>query len=174
MEQPARKRFTIPRKAGTIIGIVVIALAVIAVLIDGPHEVEHDSLFAPPPQPTVVVTNPISNTTLHQTHDYKGVHIVFTKAEMATKFSDDFKRGGKYVVRVSLNTTNNNKDTIGVDYFNLTRLILPSGQAVQGKVASINAAVYPGQPQNGYVDFPVNEKIDLSQIKIQFDNQLLS
>ena len=93
---------------------------------------------------------------------------------MATKFSDDFKRGGKYVVRVSLNTTNNNKDTIGVDYFNLLRLILPSGQAVQGKVSSINAAVYPGQPQSGYVDFPVNEKIDLSQIKLQFDNKLLS
>ncbi|GCE16816.1 hypothetical protein [Dictyobacter kobayashii] len=173
MEQPAKKRLHISHRTGTILGLVVIALAVISVLYSGPHEVEHDSLFAAPPTPTVVVTNPVASTNLHQTYDYNGVHIVFTKAEMASKFSDDFKHGGNYVVRISLNTTNNNQDTIGVDYFNLTRLILPSGQSVQGKVASINAAVYPGKPQSGYVDFPVNDKIDLSQIKLQFNKTVL-
>lgn len=93
---------------------------------------------------------------------------------MASKFSDDFKPGGTYVVRVSLNTTNNNSNTIGVDYVSLTRLILPSGQSIKGKVASINAAVYPGKPQSGYIDFPVNDKVDLTQIKLQFNKTMLS
>ncbi|GCE03118.1 hypothetical protein [Dictyobacter aurantiacus] len=174
MEQPAKKRRLISPRMGTILGIIVIAIAVYGVLRSGPHEVEHDSLFAPPPTPTVVVTNPVASTDLHQKYTYNGVNITFTKAELASKFSDDFKPGGTYVVRVSLNTTNNNSDTIGVDYVSLTRLILPSGQSVKGKVASINAAVYPGKPQSGYIDFPVNDKIDLSQLKLQFDKTVLS
>lgn len=49
MEQPAKKRPFISPRIGTILGIIVIALAVFGVLRSGPHEVEHDSLFAPPP-----------------------------------------------------------------------------------------------------------------------------
>lgn len=172
-ERPAQKRSLISGKRGTILGIIVIVIAVILVLQSGPHEVEHDSLFALPPTPTIVVTNYLGQAPLHQTYQYQGVQMVFTKAEQATKFSDDFKRGGHYVVRVSLNTTNNLKEPLGLDYVALTRLVLPNGNKITAAVASINAAVYPGRPQSGYLDFHVDDPVDLSNLKIEFNKTML-
>lgn len=173
MEPTTRKRSFISRRWGTIIGIIVIAIAVIATMQSGPHEVAHDPLFGAPPPPVVTVTKLSATTNLHQTYNYNGVHIIFTKAELAAKFSDDIKSHNNYVVRVSMTTTNKLKESIGVDYVNLTWLILPNGEKVPGKLASISKAVYPEQIQGGYVDFPVTNKIDLSQIKLQFNNTVL-
>ncbi|GCF08033.1 hypothetical protein [Dictyobacter arantiisoli] len=169
-----KKRSFISRRWGTILGLIVIAIAVVSVLLSGPHEVEHDSLFAPPAAATIVVTNQVADTALHQTYVYQDVHLSFTRATLASKFSDDFKLHSKYVVRVYLDTTNTLKDAIGVDYVSLTSLILPNGTKVGGKLASINAAVYPGEKQSGYIDFPLNEKIDLTRIQIQFNNTVLA
>lgn len=174
IETPVKKRSFISRRRWTIIGIIVIIIAVIATLQSGPHEVEHDTLFGAPPPPTVVVTKPGAEVNLHQTYNYEGVHIIFTKAQIASKFSDDIKSTNNYVVRVSMNTTNKLNDSVGIDYVNLTWLILPNGDKVQGKLASINKAVYPGQAQSGYVDFAISNKIDLSHIKLQFNNVVLS
>jgi hypothetical protein len=173
-EQPTKRRSFISRRWGTIIGIIVIAIAVIGTVQSGPHEVEHDTLFGEPPPPVVTVTKLSAQANLHQTYTYNGVHIVFTKAELAAKFSDDIKSTNNYVVRVSMSTTNQLNEAIGVDYVNLTWLILPNGEKIPGKLASISKAVYPGQAQSGYVDFPVANKVDLSQIKLQFSNSVLS
>jgi hypothetical protein len=174
IESLIRKRSFISRKKGTIIGLVVIIIAVIAILLSGPHEVEHDPLFGAPPAPTVSVTNLSAEVNLHQTYNYDGVHIMFTKAELANKFSDDIKSTNNYVVRISMNTTNKLDDAVGIDYVNLTWLILPNGDKIPGKLASISKAVYPGQAQSGYVDFPITAKVNLSEIKLQFNNAVLS
>lgn len=173
IETPVKKRSFISRRRWTIIGIIVIIAAVIGTLQSGPHEVEHDTLFGEPSPPTVTVTHPGAEVNLHQTYNYEGVQIMFTKAQIASKFSDDIKAKDNYVVRVSMNTTNKLNDSIGVDYVNLTWLILPNGEKIPGKLASISKAVYPGQAQSGYVDFAIHNQIDLSQIKLQFNNTVL-
>ncbi len=174
MEPPTKKRSFISRKWGTILGIIVIAIAVIATILSGPHEVEHDDLFGPPPPPVVTATKLSGETTLHQTYNYNGVHVMFTKAELAANFSDDTMTTSNYVVRISMSSTNQLAESIGVDYVNLTWLILPNGEKIPGKLSSISKAVYPGQAQSGYVDFPVTNKIALSQIKLQFNDTVLS
>ena len=174
IDPPTKKRSFISRKWGTLIGLIVIVIAVILTLQSGPHEVEHDTLFGEPSPPTVTITNLSAQTNLHQTVDYQGVHIVFIKAQLAHKFSDDIKSRDNYVVRISMNTTNKLTDSVGIDYVNLAWLILPNGDKIPGKLASISKAVYPGQAQSGYVDFPIHTEIDLSQIKLQFNNTVLS
>jgi hypothetical protein len=174
IETPTKKRSFITGRRGTIIGVIVIIIAVIATIRSGPVEPEHDTLFGEPPPPTIVVTNSVAEVTLHQTYTYEGVHIMFTNAELASKFSDDTQSTNNYVVRISMNTTNKLTESIGVNYVNLTWLILPNGDKIPGKLASISKAVYPTQTQSGYIDFPVASKINLSQIKVQFNNVVLS
>ena len=46
MEQATKKRRLLSPRTGTIIGIIVIVLAALSIIISGPREAEHDSLFS--------------------------------------------------------------------------------------------------------------------------------
>ena len=172
MEQATKKRRLLSPKMGTIIGIIVIALAAVAVIISGPREAEHDTLFGDDPTPTVQVTNLLESATINRAIDYQGVHIAFGQVMLATKFSDDNKsvgNVGKYTVRVSMNTSNNNQTSVGIEYASLMYLVLPNGNKISPKLLSVKASELPGQPQSGFADFPVTEQVNLATLKLQFD-----
>lgn len=172
-----RKRLHISPRTGTIIGIVVIILAVIGTLISGPHEKEHDSLFSGEPTATPVVTSLFSSQAVKQSLVYQGVTVNLTQTLLATKFSDDIKTEGnvgKYTLRVMIHTKNSNKDTIGVDYAHLIQIVLQNGQKIAPKLVSIDAVEYPGRTQQGFIDFPVDQKVDLSGLKLQFAQQIVA
>jgi len=163
---------------GTILGIIVIALAVIGTLISGPHEKEHDSLFSSEPTATVVATNPLGQQPVKQSLTYESVNINVTQVLQATKFSDDIKtegKVGKYTLRVMINTKNSDSasQTIGVDYARLMQVILPNGQKIAPKLVSVDAVEYPGREQSGFVDFPLNQPVSLSGLKLQFAQQIV-
>jgi hypothetical protein len=169
-----KKRPFISPKVGGIIGIIVIALAVIATIISGPHEQEYDNLFGPPlVTPTVSVTNLIATQPVKQQFSYQGVNVYLTQALLANKFSDDRKSTGKYTVRVMLNTKSTNTEAVGVKYDSLLHLLLPNGQIVDTKLVSINAVELPNTPQSGFVDFPVSEKVDLATLELQMGSQIV-
>lgn len=170
MEQS--KRLSLSPRTGTILGIIVIILAVIATLLSGPHEKEHDSLFSGEPAASPVATNLLSQQTIKQQLEYRGITVNFTQTALATKFSDDQKTTGgtgKYTLRVMVNTQNHNTgETIGVDYARLIQLILQNGQKISPKLVSIDAVEYPGRKQSGFVDFWVNQPISLKGLQLQF------
>jgi hypothetical protein len=169
-----KKRPRITLRVGTLIGILVIALAVAATIISGPHEPEYDNLFGPPLiTPTVSVTNLLATQNVKQQLVYEGVNISVTQTLLASKFSDDTKetKAGTYVVRVMVNTTNKNMQPVGLDYANRMHLILPDGQRTSGQLSTVNEAVLPQAPQSGYIDFPVPQKVDLSTLQLQLGSQ---
>ncbi len=173
MEQGTKKRRLLSPRAGTIIGITVIVLAAISIIISGPREAEHDSLFGDDPTPTIQVTNLLEKANVGQAVDYQGVHVTFGQVMLATKFSDDRKsvgNVGKYTVRVFMDTKNNNTNSVGIEYASLIYLVLPNGDEIQPKLLSVKAVVLPGQPQSGFVDFPVKEKVDLATLKLRFNS----
>jgi len=177
MEQATKKRRLLSPRTGTIIGIIVIVLAALSIIISGPREAEHDSLFSDDPTPTIQVTNLLAKANVDRAIDYQGVHITFGQAMLATKFSDDRKsvgRVGRYTVRVLMDTKNSNQSSVGIEYASLIHLILPNGDEIQPKLLSVKAVVLPGQPQSGFVDFPVQEKVDLATLKLRFDSTQFS
>ena len=170
----AKKRPRVSFRIGTLVGILVIALAVIATIISGPHEPEYDNLFGPPLiTPTVSVTNLVATHAVKQQLVYKGVSINITQTLLAAKFSDDTKKTkpGSYVVRVMVNTTNKNTQPVGLDYASELHLILPGGQSVSGQLSTVNEGVLPQAPQNGFIDFPVPTQVDLSALQLHIGSQ---
>jgi hypothetical protein len=173
MEQVTKKRRLISPRTGTIIGIIVIVLAAISIILSGPREAEHDSLFSDDPTPTIQVTNLLAQANVDRAIDYQGVHVTFGQAILATAFSDDKKsvgNVGKYTVRVFMNTNNTNQSSVGIEYASLIHLVLPNGDEIQPKLLSVKAVVLPGQLQSGFVDFPVQDKVDLTTLKLRFDS----
>ncbi len=173
MEQATKKRRLLSPRTGTIIGITVIVLAAISIIISGPREAEHDSLFGDDPTPTIQVTNMLEKANIDRAIDYQGVHITFGQAVLATAFSDDRKsvgNVGKYTVRVFVDTKNSNQNSVGIEYASLMHLVLPNGDEIQPKLLSVKAVVLPGQPQSGFADFPVQDKVDLATVKLRFDS----
>jgi hypothetical protein len=156
---------------GTIIGITVIVLAAISIIISGPREAEHDSLFGNDPTPTVQVTNLLEKANVNRAIDYQGVHVTFGQVMLAKKFSDDRKsvgNVGKYTVRVLMDTKNNRQSSIGIEYASLMYLVLPNGDRISPKLLSVKAAELPGKAQSGFADFPVTEQVSLTTLKLQF------
>ncbi len=177
MEQATKKRRLLSPKMGTIIGITVIVLAAISVIISGPREAEHDTLFGNDPTPTIQVTNLLEKASVNRAIDYQGVHVAFGQVMLATKFSDDRKsvgNVGKYTVRVFMNTNNNNQSSVGVKYASLMYLVLPNGDKISPKLLSVKAVELPGQPQSGFADFPVSQQVNLAALKLQFDRTQFS
>jgi hypothetical protein len=176
LEQPVKKRTRISPRTWTIIAIIVIIIATIVVIISGPDEEEHDSLFGNDSQPTVVVKNLVNSQNIDQRITYNGMQLVFTNVSQASSFSDDrhsdYVKG--YTVRVLVQATNPSTQIIGTDYSSLVSLRLPSGASVKPELISINAESMPGKTQDGYFDFAVTEKVDLSTLIVTIGDTQVS
>lgn len=173
MEQVTKKRRLFSPRTGTIIGITVIVLAALSIIISGPREAEHDTLFGDEPTPTIQVTSLLEKANVNRAIDYQGVHVAFGQVMLAKKFSNDRKsvgNVGKYTVRVFIDTKNNSQSSIGIEYASLIYLVLPNGDRISPKLLSVKAAELPGQGQSGFADFPVAEQVSLATLKIQFNS----
>jgi hypothetical protein len=173
MEQITKKRRLFSPRTGTIIAITVIVLAALSIIISGPREAEHDTLFGDEATPTIQVTSLLEKANVNRSIDYQGVHVAFGQVMLAKKFSDDRKsvgNVGKYTVRVFMDTKNNNQSSIGIEYASLMYLVLPNGDRISPKLLSVKAAELPGQGQSGFADFPVVDQVSLATLKLQFDN----
>ena len=170
-----RKRlYALPSWAQVVIAIVVVCLIVVLVVAYAPKYGDSDNVTGDQfSVPTVVVTNQIETTTINHAMIYRGVHINVSQAVLASAFSDDHKRAGTYTLRVKIQTKNPNSDPVGVDYVSLTRLALPSGELVKPKLVGLKPMEIPGRAQNGFIDFPLSEKVPLSQLSLHFNDQVI-
>lgn len=158
----------------TILGVVVIIFATIMVAIYAPPQ-RPSPIMGPEPVATVLVTNSQGILTVDQEIEFKGVHLTIKQVELAEKFSDDRSRGGKYTLRLRVETINKGEEVIGVNYAEDVYLILPDGESVRTKRMSIKPSALPGQLQTGYFDYPLNQAVELSELKVRFsDGQIIS
>jgi hypothetical protein len=169
-----RKWLKSPR-VRTMLGIAIIAIIVIYTILFAPKEQDTNiGLINDPTTPTVGVTNPIGTLTVNRSVDVQGVHMTVTQVQEATAFSDDRKRGGKYIVRVSMQTINNGQNTIGVKYDSIARLVLPDGEVIAPKLVNLSPAELPKLQQDGYIDFAVMNQVDLSSLTLRLDSETVA
>jgi hypothetical protein len=170
MDQIEKKRRFRSVRIGTLIAIAVIMLAVIMVLFYAPPEGETNNVSGDAEMtPTIGITNLMEKVEINHTFQYKGIDITVSQAMIATKFSDDKNRAGKYTVRVMVKTQNKGQEILGVDYASLAHLVLPDGKVIETKRVSVKPLEMPNQPQTGYFDFPVDTQVPLSSLSLRFD-----
>jgi len=162
--------FSSPR-VRTALGAAIILLITILAVLYAPPEGEANNVSGdlPPGTPTVVVTNQLDSIAINRAIEFRGVNIAIKEAKLATKFSDDRKRDGKYTLRVEVDAINKGNSVVGVDYASLVYLVMPDGKKVPTKLISIQADALPGQLQSGFFDFPLSAPVSLSDLQIIFE-----
>ena len=123
--------------------------------------------------PPAVLNNPVDTLTVNRSTDFNGAHITVMQVQEAGAFSDDSKHGGAYTVRVYLQAKNGGQAAVGVDYLSDARLLLPNGQTSAPLYLSIAPVVLPGQMQDGFLDFPVSNKVALSSLMLRFGSGVM-
>ncbi|QBD81885.1 hypothetical protein EPA93_40285 [Ktedonosporobacter rubrisoli] len=120
----------------TILGILIILVVTVLAVLYAPPEGESNNVTGDLPYtPTVTINNLVETVNINRSFTYGDVHITVTKAMLATKYSDDRRRGGVYTVRVMAQAENKGAQPVGVDYISLTRLVLPDGQEIAPSVS---------------------------------------
>ena len=133
-----------------------------------PNEGTSSDLVTPP----AVITNAAGTLTVNRGVDYNGAHVTVTQVQEAGSFSDDTKQSGAYTVRVYLETKDGGQAPAGINYTSDVRLLLPNGQTSAPLYLNIAPVTLPGQVQDGYLDFPVSSKVDLSSLRMRFGSAL--
>ena len=164
------RRFFTPRVRLALGAAIILLITILAVLY-APPEGESNNVSGDLPlgTPTVVVMNRLDSVAINRTVEFKGVHITIKNAALATKFSDDRKRNGKYTLRVNADAINKGDSVLGIAYESLVYLVMPSGESVPTKLISIKADALPGQLQSGFFDFPLSAPVPLSDLKVIFE-----
>jgi hypothetical protein len=169
-------RFRWPRfprlsgRAKTIIALAVIAVAVVLAFY-APPEGDSDNITGDLPYtPTVTMTNVVGSIPLKQQAMLDGMQLTLTQATEASKFSDDRRPGGNYVIRVQVVAENTLDSTLGINYETLVRLQLPDGTLVAPKYISVHPSSLPKSVQSGYFDFPVAAPVPLAALILHLGN----
>src|SRR6266436_354431 len=97
------RRFFSPRVRIALGAAIVLLITILAVLY-APPEGESNNISGdlPPGTPTIVVTSQLDSIAINRAIEFQGVNIAIKDATLATKFSDDHKRNGKYTLRVEV------------------------------------------------------------------------
>lgn len=153
----------------TILGIVVIALVVALGVIYGPHYDTDNTTTGDSPAPAVTVTGQTSALNVNRSVVYQGVTITVTSVVQAQSFSDDGKSQyahTRYVLRVYLHVQapHSQKSALGLNYTDLSRLVLSDGTQVRSNLAQISPDILPGQNEDGFLDFWMNTPLNLAEL----------
>ncbi|MBE3561182.1 MAG: hypothetical protein IMW89_18475, partial [Ktedonobacteraceae bacterium] len=123
----------------TLLGLAIICVLVVGAFFAPPQGMSMNvSGDTPPTAPTApTVTNLIEKVTINHTLQYRGVQITVLDAALASRFSDDRSRAGKYTVRVMVRTQNPGQTMVGIEYNNIVRLVTANGTTIAPKRISI-------------------------------------
>jgi hypothetical protein len=152
-----------------ILGALIILVITILVLKYAPSQGHSSNVTGDlPSTPTVSTVDQLSELPIEQAVDLGGIRVAVKRAVLASNFSDDRKRIGVYTLRVLVDTQNSTKDVLGYSFNANVHLILPDGQVVPTKLISVSASLLPQQKESGFFDFPLQQPLELEQLKLQF------
>jgi hypothetical protein len=121
--------------------------------------------------PTPQMTNPVSSVTLNRLVNVEGVGITIAQVQQASNFSDLQGQASPYTLRVYIETRNDGKEPISVDFTGNTRLLLPDGKAIAPTLITVSPLNLPKAAQVGYLDFPLQQTAALSGMVLRFDSK---
>ncbi len=119
--------------------------------------------------PIATPNNLVSSVMVNRSVTVSGLQLTITQVQQAGSFSNANKHSGRYTVRVYLETHNAGQEPADVDFVNRMRLLLPNGQAIAPQVLSIYPLTLPKASQTGFIDFPLQNTVQLASTMIRFD-----
>ncbi|MBA2396895.1 MAG: hypothetical protein H0V70_29590 [Ktedonobacteraceae bacterium] len=119
--------------------------------------------------PIATANHPVSSVTVDRSVTVSGLQLTITHAQQAGSFSDARKHTGRYTVRVYLQAHNAGQDPIDVDFIHRIHLILPGGQVIAPQVLAIAPLTMPKASQAGFIDFPLQNIVQLEGTMVRFD-----
>jgi hypothetical protein len=163
----------------TILGILAIAALLVVGVIYGPHYDTDDNTTGYLPTPTLTVNGQTSTLAVNQSTVYQGVTVTVTSVVQAQSFSDDNKSQyahTKYVLRVYLHVQapKDQKGPLGVDFADLSRLVLSDGTQIRSNLVQVSPDILPGQDNRGFLDFWVQQPLDLAQLSFALNGQTIA
>ncbi len=114
----------------------------------------------------------ISSLAVNRSVTVSGLQMTITKVVQAGSFSDADKHSGRYTVRVYLETHDSGQEPAEVDFVDRMRLLLPNGQAIAPQVLTIYPLTMPKASQVGFIDFPVQNTVQLTGAMVRFDSNI--
>jgi hypothetical protein len=123
--------------------------------------------------PIATVNDPVSSVTVGRSVTVSGLQLTITRAQQAASFSDARKHTGRYTVRVYLQTHNAGQDPIDVDFIHRIHLLLPGGQVIAPQVLAIFPLTMPSASQSGFIDFPLQNIVQLEGTMVRFDTSTI-
>ncbi len=120
--------------------------------------------------PTPQMTNPVSAITLNRVVNVDGVDITIMQVQQAAGFTDVSQHSSPYTLRIYIQTHNGGQEPIGINFTTNARLLLPDGKAVAPRLISVSPVTMPKSTQVGYLDFPLQNKAQISDMVLRFDN----
>lgn len=163
----------------TILGILIIAFVVAIGVIYGPHYDTDNTTTGDSPAPTVTINGQIGALEVNRSLVYQGVTITVTNVVQAQSFSDDGKSQyahTKYVLRIYLHVQSpkSQQGPLGLNYADLSRLILHDGTQVHSNLAQISPDILPGQNEEGFLDFWIKTPLDLTRLVFSLNGQTIA
>ena len=163
MQIQIRKWLKSPR-VRTGLGVAIIAVLVVCTFLFAPKEEDPNvGLVNDPTTPTVGITNLLATLTVNRGVQVQGVKMTVTQAQEATAFSDD-----------RMQTVNPGQNTVGIRYDSIARLLLPHGEVVAPKLVNLSPAALPQVQQDGYIDFALTDRVDLSSLRLRLGNETIA
>jgi len=158
----------------TVLGMIAIALVVVIGMIYGPHYDTDNTTTGDSPAPTLTVKGLTSSLDVNHSIAYRGVTITVTRVMQAQSFSDDGKSQygqEKYVLRIYLHVQapKSQNGPLGLNYPELTRLILSNGTQLRSNLVQLSPDILPGQDEQGFLDFWTNTPLKLAQLALLLD-----
>ena len=165
---PVKKRPRLSHRTKIVLALVIIGIAVVLAFI-APSEGDSNNITGDAIPGTLTVTNLVGSITVNRGADYNHVHVTVGNVLQASKLSDDRKRSGVYTIRVHLTaqTDKGQQSPVGIDFSTIARLQLADGQLIAPKLVNMSPNVLPNQTYTGFIDFPVNSPVSLSNLTLQ-------
>lgn len=153
----------------TMLGLAVIALAVVLGVIYGPHYDDTNTTTGDAPPATIIVSGQVGALTVNRSLLYRSVTITVTGVVQARSFSDDGKSQyahTSYVLRIYLRVQApaGQQGAVGIDYPALARLVLHDGTQIRPNLTQVSPAVLPAQDTTGFLDFWTAAPVKLSSL----------
>lgn len=125
------------------------------------------------PNSVTTATPVIATLDVQRSSLYAGLGITIKNAQSAQAFADDTVPASSKIVRLNVHVTNPTKNQISILYYEIARLLAPHMQPVAPLNVHLSAALQPGKEDNGWIDFPFSDHLQLDTLTLQLGSSAL-
>jgi len=125
------------------------------------------------PDPAAPTAPVISTLDVQRSSLYAGLELTIKNAQIARAFADDTIPSSSKVVRLNMHVANPTGNQIAVLYYDVARLVVPHMQPIAPLNVHLSAAIQPGKEDNGWIDFPFSNDLQLDTLTFQLGSSAL-